>query len=127
MCAGCELWADRPGGWFSDDSALEVCTRDALYKSTFLPFFLTVQMQRKSKSRRKGHLAVSLCATLSTLNTVTNLYLRRRLANGEGIVFVSLDVCHAVTLSGRVRVCVLPLRRISLDGEGNALCPVLSS
>jgi len=44
--------------------------------------------------------------------------LPRGLANGEGIV--SLGVRHAVTLC----VCV---RRISLGGEGNALCPVLSS
>ena len=40
VCAGCGLWADRPGGSVQYEIALEVCnTRYALYKSTFLPFF----------------------------------------------------------------------------------------
>jgi len=45
-------------------------------------------------------------------------YFHRRLASGEGIVSlgVHLSRCHAV--------CV---RRISLDGKGNVLYPVLSS
>jgi len=43
-------------------------------------------------------------------------YLRRRLASGEGIVSLGVRLSRCV--------CV---RRISLDGEGNALYPVLSS
>jgi len=43
-------------------------------------------------------------------------YLRRRLASGEGIVSFGIRLSRCV--------CV---RRISLDGEGNALYPVLSS
>ena len=43
-------------------------------------------------------------------------YLRRRLASGEGIVTLG------VMLS-----CYVCVRRISLDGEGNALYPVFSS
>ena len=42
-------------------------------------------------------------------------YLRPRLASSEGIVSLGVRICHAV--------CV---RRISLDGEGNALYPMLS-
>jgi len=46
LCAGCELWADRPGGWFSDDSALEVCKHEMRYTNrrsylfTFSPLSL---------------------------------------------------------------------------------------
>jgi len=53
-------------------------------------------------------------------------YLCRRLASGEGIV--SLGVCHVVRLCVCVCVCVcVYVHRISLDGEGNELHPVLSS
>jgi len=45
-------------------------------------------------------------------------YLRRRLASGK-VLCRSASVCHAATLCA----CVL---RISLEGEGNALYPVLS-
>jgi len=47
-------------------------------------------------------------------------YLCRRLASGEGIVSLGVHLlcCHTVC------VCVC---RISLDGEGNVLYPVLSS
>ena len=41
LCAGCELWADRPGGWFSDDSALEVCIHETRYtnRRSYLFFY----------------------------------------------------------------------------------------
>jgi len=53
---------------------------------------------------------------------ITFYYLRRRLASGEGIL--SLGICLCVCLSVRPAATA---RRISLDGEGNALYPVLSS
>ena len=42
VCAGCELWADRPGGRFSDDSALEVCIHETRYtnRRSYLFFYL---------------------------------------------------------------------------------------
>jgi len=41
VCAGCELWADRSGGWFSDDSALEVCIHETRYTNRRSYLFLS--------------------------------------------------------------------------------------
>ena len=64
---------------------------------------------------------ITLCY-LASRRVTLYCYLRRRLASGEGIVSlgVRLSRSHAVC----VFVCV---HRIILDGEGNALYPVLSS
>ena len=51
----------------------------------------------------------------SVIRSAQWLYRRRRLAS-EGIVTIAVTLSHGV--------CV---RRISLGGEGNALCPLLSS